>query len=37
MYSMKINIKIPETISLENIEDHLENIANDLNVDITLK
>jgi glycine cleavage system transcriptional repressor len=37
MYSMKINIKIPETISFENIEDQLENIANDLNVDITLK
>lgn len=37
MYSMKINTKAPDTISMETFEESLENLGNELNVDISMK
>jgi len=37
LYSMEISTKIPDTISLETLDENLENLANELNVDISLK
>ena len=36
LYSMVINAKIPETVSMEELDEELENLANELNVDISL-
>lgn len=35
MYCMEIKVVIPETVSRETLDENLENLANDLNVDIT--
>jgi len=37
LYSMEITTKIPETISIQALEESLESLANELNVDISLK
>lgn len=36
MYSMEITAKFPETVALADIEEKLENLANELNVDISV-
>ncbi len=36
MYSMEIDAKIPDAVSVEDIEENLEQLANELNVDISL-
>jgi len=36
LYSMKIEVKIPDTISMEDLDENLDTLANELNVDISL-
>ncbi len=36
MYAMDINTKIPESVSLDDLEEKLEDLANELNVDISI-
>jgi glycine cleavage system transcriptional repressor len=37
LYSMEINTKVPDTISMETLDENLESLANELNVDINVK
>ena len=36
LYSMEIKAKIPETVSMVELDERLDNLGSDLNVDITL-
>lgn len=37
LYSMEIKAKIPNAVSLDKVDEHMDKLAHDLNVDITLK
>ncbi|MCP3872268.1 MAG: hypothetical protein GY699_03820 [Desulfobacteraceae bacterium] len=37
LYFMEINTKIPESVSIDELDDSLDDLANELNVDIHLK
>ena len=37
LYSMEIKAKIPDTVTLDKFEERLEDLANELNVDISLR